>query len=86
MSAFDDFPELVTREQEAEKAAELLTRAAAAETAFAPGETWLGQAERLRGAASFARTAADELLVAVGYLEAADAASRAGLLEVETDG
>jgi hypothetical protein len=77
------FPELAGREQQAERAAQLLVKAAAAVTALAPDEGWLGQAERLRGAASYARTAADELLVTVGYLEAADAAARAGLLDSE---
>jgi L-asparaginase II len=75
------FPELPGREQQAERAAELLSRAAAAVTALAPGEDWREQAERLRGAATFAQTAAAELLATCGYLEAADAAERAGLLE-----
>lgn len=83
MSAFDHFPELVAREQQGERAAQLLSRAARVATAFTPGAGWLEQAERLRGAASFAQTATAELLVAVGFLEAADAASRAGLLDIE---
>lgn len=75
------FPELPGRERQAERAAELLSRAAAAVTALAPAETWQEQAERLRGAATFAQTAAAELLTTVGYLEAADAAERAGMLD-----
>jgi hypothetical protein len=85
VSAFGHFPELAAREQEAERAAELLTRAAAAVTALAPGEGWRDQAERLRGAATFAQTAAAELLSTAGYLEAADAAERAGLLEAQPE-
>jgi hypothetical protein len=75
------FPELPGRERQAERAAELLSRAAAAVTALAPGETWADHAQRLRGAASHAQTAAAELLSTAGFLEAADAAERAGLLD-----
>jgi hypothetical protein len=80
------FPELPGRERQTERAAELLTRAASAVTALTPAaETWGEQAERLRGAATFAQTAAAELLSTAGYLEAADAAERAGLLEAEPE-
>ncbi len=81
MSAFDDFPELAGRERQAERAAQLLVKAAQTVTALAPAESWQEQAQRLRGAASFAQSAATELLTTVGYLEAADAAARAGLLD-----
>ena len=83
MADAERFPELPGRERQAERAAQLLERAARAVTALTPGAGWLEQAERLRGAASFAQTAAAELLTTVGYLEAADAASRAGLLDFE---
>lgn len=77
-----DFPELGARERQAERAAKLLEKAAQAVTELPRDEGWLGHAERLRGAASYAQTAVTELLVTCGYLEAADAAARGGLLEV----
>jgi hypothetical protein len=84
MADAERFPELPGRERQAERAAELLSRAAAAVTALTPAaETWAEQAVRLRGAATFAQTAAAELLSTAGYLDAADAAERAGLLPTE---
>ena len=83
---FDDFPELAAKGQQAEHAAQLLEKAAQAVTAPAPGETWLGVAERLRGAASYAQTATSEILTAAGWFEAAHVAAEAGLLDGDDHG
>jgi hypothetical protein len=78
---FDDFPRLYEKDLEADQAAELLTKAAGVVTALAPAETWLGKAERLRGAASYAESATHALREAIGWYEAAHAAAESGVLD-----
>jgi hypothetical protein len=81
MSTFNDFPRLHEKDLEADQAAELLTKAAGVVTALAPAETWQGKAERLRGAASYAESAAHALREAIGWYEAAHAAAESGELD-----
>jgi hypothetical protein len=77
------FPGLAEQAANADRTAELLTRAARAVTATVPNETWGEQAARLLQAATYAGVAVAELQRSVGWLEASAAANDAGLLDVE---
>lgn len=85
MSTFRDFPGLVAQESNADRTAELLSRAALAVTATVPNETWGEQAARLLQAATYAGVAVAELQRSVGWYEAAAAASEAGVLDTGED-
>jgi hypothetical protein len=85
MTTFDDFPRLYEKDLKADQAAALLTKAAGVVTALAPAETWQGKAERLRGAASYAESAAHALREAIGWYEAASAAAESGALDGSED-
>lgn len=80
MSTFD-FPDLTVAERGASRALVLLETAAQNAREAEGLEGWAERAQRLRGAAALATTAAIELAHVSGWNAAADAASQAGLLD-----
>jgi hypothetical protein len=82
MSA-EDFPELAAKDREADRAALLLETAAENVTDARVDQTYAERAQRLRGAAVIATSAALELMNAAGWYEAAATASAHGLLDSE---
>lgn len=79
-SSLAEFPELAAAHEQAQKAATLLETAAHNLTHYEPDEPLADRAQRLRGAAVIASTAAQEVMGAVGWHEAAAAAASHGLL------
>jgi hypothetical protein len=73
------------QDDQASRAGTLLRHAAEAVDSGRPSETTADRAQRLRGAAVLAQTAALELAVTCGWSEAAASAEQAGLLDGERE-
>lgn len=84
--SFIDFPELAHIDRETAQAALLLEQAAGHASDDNTAETYAEHAQRLKGAAVIATTAAMELMKASGYYEAAAAAGAHRLLDRDESG
>jgi hypothetical protein len=83
-SGFGDFPEIAGADRQAERAVLLLEQAAADARRAGDGHHgWAARAQVLRGAVAMAQTAVAQIAVTAGWNEAADAANRGGLLDLE---